>query len=710
MIRLHRFAGWLFGLPLRKRVGWGMAMCILNHILTGALIEALRFGHLRMGWFPGSDEFINYTAVGQFLRSWWLLLISYPAIIAIHYGFTRRRHGPSLAIALTLIAMTLAVSYGIHAVGSISNVAMLMYPLMAVLTTLLVGTRWGIFAFALGLALHVGVLLMETSGAWEYAPVFLVLDKESLVHPAYMMTSLAWLALCSALFLMVTAVLFQRNAEEIQRRNAELTGRISTLVDRSPLAVLVVEDDRISYANEAASRLAGIPPGQSIAGRSLSSQIVQASEFHAAQMSVNGELPDDWKRIMRFGWRRDNGEVVGVEATAVRSRDMPPRSFHCVLRNLTEEEQSEREKLAIWGSQIGLWDWDMESHKVLWNDSREDPGGLAALKVQPEEEWIGMVHPGDFSRFAEALEKYETGRVPLFECDCRIRMGASDWRWVHLRGKAVQYGPGRRPQRMVGTQLDITARISMEAELLKARNMEAVARLAGGVAHDLNNMLTPIMAESELLSLEFPAHARMTKGLESIRNAAVQARSLVAQLLAFAQKQPLNPRSICIGPFLEDLLPALRSLLGREIEISLQTGESVPAFTADPANLRQIVLNLCSNAREAMPKGGSLEITAFLAMRPCAGQVPGISVPHVGLVVKDTGEGIPADLLPHLFEPFFTTKSKDIGKGLGLASCYGLIRQMNGEIYVKSEVGKGSTFEVYWPVTAGCSEDGFGPS
>jgi len=246
---------------------------------------------------------------------------------------------------------------------------------------------------------------------------------------------------------------------------------------------------------------------------------------------------------------------------------------------------------------------------------------------------------------------------------------------------------------------DVTERRSLEDQLRHAQKMEAVGKLAGGVAHDFNSLLTAIIGFAELASDELPATSPAQQSLSRIRRSAEQAASLTRQLLAYGRRQILQPEVLQLGEVIEHLLPMLHGLVGPDITLTTDLQSTLPAIRADRTQLQQVLLNLVVNARDAMPEGGPLSIRTRLAQieTPDPG-VPELSPgQYVVLEVADSGHGVDAALADRIFEPFFTTKPFGEGTGLGLSTVYGIAKQSGGDVQVRSTPGKGATFRVFLP-------------
>jgi PAS domain S-box-containing protein len=233
---------------------------------------------------------------------------------------------------------------------------------------------------------------------------------------------------------------------------------------------------------------------------------------------------------------------------------------------------------------------------------------------------------------------------------------------------------------------DVTERLRMEAELQQAQKMEGIGRLAGGVAHDFNNLLTVISGYSGLLDNLLPHEDKASLYVGEITKAADRAAALTRQLLAFSRKQLIRPKPLDLNALVGEMQLIIERLVGEDVEVTIAAAPSLGLVKADHDQMSQILLNLTANARDAMPEGGKLTITTA-----------NVEPREVLLQVSDTGVGIDDSVRQHIFEPFFTTKEKSRGTGLGLATVYGVVRQSDGRIEVKSALGQGSTFSIYLP-------------
>jgi two-component system, cell cycle sensor histidine kinase and response regulator CckA len=251
---------------------------------------------------------------------------------------------------------------------------------------------------------------------------------------------------------------------------------------------------------------------------------------------------------------------------------------------------------------------------------------------------------------------------------------------------------------------DVTERNRLARQFQQAQKMEVVGRLAGGVAHDFNNMLTAILGYSELLLDEFPEGDRRRRDVQEIQKAGQSAAALTRQLLAFSRKQILQAVIVDLNASVRGMDGMMRRLIGEDVRITTRLHSELGRVNADPGQIEQVILNLAVNARDAMPEGGQLAIETSNAdlNEDYADTHPGSAPGHyVALEVSDTGHGMDEDTQSHLFEPFFTTKAQGKGTGLGLATVYGIVKQSGGSISVCSEPGRGTTFSVYFPRVEG---------
>jgi PAS domain S-box-containing protein len=273
--------------------------------------------------------------------------------------------------------------------------------------------------------------------------------------------------------------------------------------------------------------------------------------------------------------------------------------------------------------------------------------------------------------------------------------------WIEVSSRALCRPAENAPYAAVASFVDLTERKRLERQLVQAQRMEAVGQLAGGVAHDFNNMLTVITGYTAILLDADGLSVADREDLKEVKRAAERAAGLTRQLLAFSRKQVLQPRVLDLNvEIIPNLEKMLRWLIGEHIELVTRLDAHVGLINADPGQIEQVIVNLAVNARDAMPDGGRLQIETGNAELAAGGVGRHLSANpgrYVMLAVTDTGSGMSRETLSHMFEPFFTTKEKGRGTGLGLSTVYGIVKQSGGEIWIYSEPGHGTTFKLYFP-------------
>jgi PAS domain S-box-containing protein len=293
---------------------------------------------------------------------------------------------------------------------------------------------------------------------------------------------------------------------------------------------------------------------------------------------------------------------------------------------------------------------------------------------------------------AARLRDVGVGASPIFERQALRKDGTVIT--VEVSARTLPDG------RLLATARDITERRQLETQLRQAQKMEAVGRLAGGVAHDFNNVLTAIFGYVDLLREELPPGSPADSDLAEVRKAAERAAGLTRQLLAFSRQQVLEPIVLELNDLVEEFEKMLHRVIGEDVALRLALGKDAGNVRADPGQLQQVIMNLVVNARDAMPTGGSIILetsNADLTEQYAELHQPVVPGRYVMLAVSDTGMGMTPEIRARIFEPFFTTKEKGKGTGLGLSTVYGIVKQSGGYIWVYSEVGRGTTFKTYLP-------------
>lgn len=353
-------------------------------------------------------------------------------------------------------------------------------------------------------------------------------------------------------------------------------------------------------------------------------------------------------------------------------------------------------------AQIGSWEWYPDTDLMAWSEV------LYRIFCIPRSEepmtfkrFLAAVHMDEATQVKQTFEQAVESQAP-FNLDCLISVNEAEERVINIRGQAgidEQTPSGR----LLGTIQDITDRKQLEAQFLQAQKMEIVGRLAGGVAHDFNNMLTVITGYAEILRLKLQEEHNedVLDMLNDIKYAGESATSLTRQLLWFSRKQPVQPSRQKINILFTDIRKILQRLIGEDVDLVIKTASDIRDVNIDRGQLEQVILNLVINARDAMPEGGRITIqTADVCISKTLKTPYNSELPpgtYVMISVEDTGCGMSETLIKQIFEPFFTTKVPDKGTGLGLATVLEIIEGYNGAILVDSEVSKGTSFRIYLP-------------
>ena len=362
------------------------------------------------------------------------------------------------------------------------------------------------------------------------------------------------------------------------------------------------------------------------------------------------------------------------------------------------QETEDRLRLLTENIEGAFWIWDMEEDRTIY----VSPGfeaiwgrGPEAVYASPEA-WLETIHPEDRG---EARLEEEDLEGPS-EREYRVVRPDGSVRWVLDRSFPIRDAEGE-VYRLAGVAQDITGRKQLEEALHQSRKLEAVGRLAGGVAHDFNNVLTTIQGNVRLLLDEMEPDDPRRHELEEVDTAARRAVDLTRQLLAFSRKQAMRFTVLDLNEVVRSTTRMLRRLIGEDIELETDLTPRLEPVRADRSQMEQVLVNLAANARDAMPDGGTLRITTRNV--PAPNQLPAeeFGLPDerefVLLKVTDTGVGLDDEVRDRIFEPFFTTKELGKGTGLGLASVYGVVKQTGGYIWVSGSPGGGTTFQIYLP-------------
>ncbi|MBI5094823.1 MAG: PAS domain S-box protein [Candidatus Hydrogenedentes bacterium] len=439
--------------------------------------------------------------------------------------------------------------------------------------------------------------------------------------------------------------------------------------------------------------------------RRLFGPLAHMTEVELARKFEAGEIRS-WRAEYRI--KTKDGRELWISDSSVENvgSDGKPAESVGLFQDITERKREEEAVSRNERHFRALIENALDLITVLSADGvilYESPSVTRILGFTPKElvglNIVDFAHPDDRdlcrSALAAALNSPQT--TPGF--NLRVRHMNGSWRVLESIGRSVLDDPALTGAVVVNSR-DITERVTLEQQLLQSQKMEGIGRLAGGVAHDFNNLLTCILGYGDLALACAPEGNRIHSHVELMLEAARRASDLTRQLLAFARKHPVEPRRTDLNTLATNLAKMLRRLIGEDIELATFLSSEPAVVTIDPGSFEQVIINLAINARDAMPDGGKLtiEVGSTYLDRTYAKIHPEVTPgEYVVLAVSDSGVGMTADVKEHIFEPFFTTKEENKGTGLGLATCYGVVKQAGGHLGVYSEPGTGTTFNIYLP-------------
>ncbi len=542
--------------------------------------------------------------------------------------------------------------------------------------------------------------------------------------------------------------------EFLRRRIAELEGRefdrdrlgdevslFRHLVEQS-LGLMCVHDldGNLLFVNAAAGKALGFRPEDGV-GWNLRRFLAPSveSEFDAYLDRIRNNGVDSG--LMRLVTKDGTERIWLYRNIRYEERGMPPRVLgHAqdvtdrVRAEQALKESERRFRLLADTAPVLIWMSDADGRCVFLNQPWLDFTGRAQ-EEQLGEGWIESLHPGEVDRFVEAYRAAVAAHAP-FRAEYRLRGADGEYRWM-LGGGVPRIEAGGAFAGFIGSCVDVTEtrrarerleevrdeltvlvaqrtadlertneqlraemrhRAQIEEEVAQARRIESLGVLAGGIAHEFNNLLTVIGGRSQLLLERLPPDEPVRHGLDLIQRAAQRAGALTQQLLAFGRRQLLQPRFVSLNTLVTGL--SLWPVIGERIEMTLRLEATLRLVSVDPGQFERVILDLVQRAREAMPEGGRLVLETanvdldevFAHAHP--GARPG---PHVRLTIRDTGPGMDEATRSHVFEPFFPAGPR---RGLGLAAAYGVTTQHGGYIAVESEPGRGTAFMIYLPAAA----------
>ncbi|MBU4426125.1 MAG: PAS domain-containing protein [Proteobacteria bacterium] len=508
--------------------------------------------------------------------------------------------------------------------------------------------------------------------------------------------------------------------EELEQRVNELEGK-SALRDKTEGLLKALRVAGIGFLDwnlktneiflsDEAYRLYGLKPDKALNKTELITKIVHPDNLVYVQNNFDLAVHEGKRYSIEHRIMRPDGKVLWVHAKIQLTCDADgkPETLLGTIVDITGRKQAEealREsamKFRTFADFTYDWEsWIGPDGKYIYispaceritgyspHEFIKDPGLLEKI-THPEDRKLVSKHIHDYSD----IEK-------VMDIDFRIITSSGETRWISHVCQPVHDNDGNWLGRRTSNR-DITHQRELEAQLQHTKKMEAVGTLAGGMAHEFNNLMTAVLSYSSFLLTDLGQDDPMRKDVEEIRKAGKRASSLVKQLLAFSRKQVLQPAMLDLNSLLTDKEEMLRHLIGEDVELKMVPEQDLGRVKADPRQMEQVILNLAVNARDAMSQGGKLTIeTANVELDEFYVSTHGDELkpgPYVMLAMSDTGMGMDKETLSQVFEPFFTTKDTGQGTGLGLSTVYGIVKQSSGDIRVYSEPEKGTIFKIYLP-------------
>ncbi|VVB84418.1 Methyl sulfide methyltransferase-associated sensor [uncultured archaeon] len=488
----------------------------------------------------------------------------------------------------------------------------------------------------------------------------------------------------------------RRQSEEALKESEE---RYRRLVESSPDGIIVHNQREFVFFNMAAAKILGAANPEELIGKPIL-QFIHPDYCGIVKDRLRLEKKGKAVPLIEEKWLRLDGTPVDVDVVAIPSTHNGKLEVHAVIRDITERKRAEeliREQAALLDkAQDAILVWNLEGSITYWNKSAQRLYGWTAEEVlsknvnellynkeessQPNEVQKSVIEMGEWS-----------GELHHITKDGRDITVESRWTLMHdNKGK---------PKSILVINTDITGKKKLEEQFLRAQRMESIGTLAGGIAHDINNVLAPIMLSLELLKEKF-TDDESQKLIDILDRSAKRGASLIKQVQSFSRGVEGERIPLQTAHLISEIRQIAKETFPRSIEIMTDIQKDLWTISGDATQLHQVLMNLCVNARDAMPDGGILSISAeniFIDENFTHINIEARVGHYIVIAVTDNGTGIPPKIMDRMFEPFFTTKEHGKGTGLGLSTSLGIVKSHGGFINVYSEVGKGTTFKVYLP-------------
>lgn len=507
-------------------------------------------------------------------------------------------------------------------------------------------------------------------------------------------------------------VVFDITAQKsIQNELFSSRRQLSTLISNLPGIVFRCKNDpdwTMEFLSDGCTRYTGYAPEELIGNENISfNNLILESDREYVWKTIQAALRHNEGYTIEYRIKRKDGELRWVsEIGAPVIDETGEEKIEGFISDITTLKQAQTEvrksekrlrTLLDQAPEVAIQGYRADGTVFLWNKASE------RIYQYKAEEAIGrnlvelIIPPGMVGEVRQLMRAFADGGTPIPSAELNLMRKDGTLVPVYSSHAIVQM-PGEPPE-LFCLDIDLTERRRLEDQLRQSQKMEAIGQLAGGVAHDFNNILQALLGYSQFLVDELPADSRHREYAEEIYAGAERAADLTRQLLAFSRRQMLERRNIDLNQVVESILKMIRRTIGEHINLEFHPCHGDIYIYADRGQMEQVLMNLCVNARDAMPGGGKLTISTESVLIS-AGEKAGPDLKpgkYVVLGVTDTGTGMDKKTLDQIFEPFFTTKDVGKGTGLGLATVYGIVQQHDGDIHVQSKPGAGTGFHVYLP-------------
>lgn len=495
----------------------------------------------------------------------------------------------------------------------------------------------------------------------------------------------------------------RRKGEEIVRQNEE---RLRAFFDATSDGVIVEHDDHVVFANRAAAGIYGYESPGDLIGKPTEEiqwgdEIERAAVF--SRMRVRGEQVPP--RYELRGMKKD-GSPIDLELSVSMFRIDEEPYIISIVRDIRDRKMAElkiREQAELLdNASDGIVVRDLSDHVLFWNKGAERMYGWRREEVigRSASEFLYSDKGNVFSKITRDI--HEKG-----QWEGELEHKTKDGKTIIVRSHwTLMRDPEGNAQSILAVNTDITERKALETQFLRAQRMESIGTLAGGIAHDLNNVLAPILLSFEVLGRTVKDE-KAQRLLESAQASAIRGKGIISQVLSFARGMEGQRGPVQIKHVLKEVIDIAKETFPRSIEVRSSVDKDLALISGDVTQLHQVFLNLCVNARDAMPNGGRLDLRAEnyeVDEQFARFHLDAHAGPYILVTVSDTGTGIPPGIVERIFEPFFTTKAQGKGTGLGLSTVHTIVKGHGGFIDLDTEVGRGTTFMVYFPVVSSKTE------